>query len=195
MKTQTFSKLFFIATLIILSLFSFAGCKSFSTEVADNINTNVTDINLIKFSGKWYEIAAVPTHFEQGCRCITSDYNYNKGIVIQNNTCLMKASSAKSIQVREHLFPIANTGNKEFNLKIANKNVGQYKILYVDKVYQYLIITNADLRYLWILARIPAIPSAKFTKLTQIAASYGAPVDKLKLTNQFCFNNASKTHS
>ena len=46
----------------------------------------VPNVDIKKYSGKWYEIASFPNRFQKDCNCTTAEYTYtDKGYVIVEN--------------------------------------------------------------------------------------------------------------
>lgn len=50
------------------------------------LNT-VPAVDLVKYSGKWYEIARLPNSFEKGLICVTAEYSLRPVIRIWTLTC------------------------------------------------------------------------------------------------------------
>jgi len=47
------------------------------------ISQTVSFVNVAQYTGKWYEIAAIPQWFQKGCNCTTSTYTVtNKGYMM-----------------------------------------------------------------------------------------------------------------
>ncbi|MCE9539209.1 MAG: lipocalin family protein, partial [Bacteroidetes bacterium] len=64
-----------IQILILFIFMSTTVTKSQSVQTVPNVD-------LKKYSGKWYEVASYPQRFQKGCNCTTADYTLSdKGYV------------------------------------------------------------------------------------------------------------------
>ncbi|MDD5572033.1 MAG: lipocalin family protein, partial [Bacteroidales bacterium] len=74
-----------IKFMLMISMLGILGCKSQPLQTVDKID-------LQKYLGKWYEIAAFPQRFEKGCNCTTAEYELSpKGFIKVINSCRMNS--------------------------------------------------------------------------------------------------------
>jgi apolipoprotein D and lipocalin family protein len=91
-----------IIILTILAMTSIA-CKSQEPET-------VKFVDLEKYSGVWYEIAAFPTRFEKGCSNTTAEYQISeKGHVIVINRCT-RENKRTNIKGKAFIVPNSSSG-------------------------------------------------------------------------------------
>ena len=65
----------------------------------------VPNVDLKKYTGKWFEIASFPQYFQKGCNCTTAEYTLSdKGFVIVENRC--NSSHAESFRFCSALNPV-----------------------------------------------------------------------------------------
>jgi lipocalin len=56
------------------------------------MSQTVSFVNVAQYTGKWYEIAAIPQWFQKGCNCTTAKYTVtNKGYMMVENRYNKKA--------------------------------------------------------------------------------------------------------
>jgi len=64
-------KIFF--TIIIASL-TLISCSVFKNETYAPLEV-VSNVDINKYLGKWYEIASLPVSQQEGCNCTTAEYS------------------------------------------------------------------------------------------------------------------------
>lgn len=144
--------------------------------------TAVNEINLVQYSGTWYEIASIPPLFQRGCRCTTANYTIlDTGNVQVYNTCTVAS------------FPISATGvarvpNAADTAKLKVRFFGvaesDYWVLKIAPDYSYALVGTPDRKFAWILSRTRSMEKSVYEDLYATAKSQDFPVEKIKLTNQ-----------
>ena len=141
----------------------------------------VSQVDLKRYLGKWYEVAHLPFRFEDGCTDITATYNFSKdGNVSVLNECLsdgkLKQAKGKAKVVDK------NTGAK---LKVTFfwPFYGDYWIINLGKDYEYAVVGTPNRKYLWILNRTPQMDDNLFSQLIEFAESKGFDVNNLIKTS------------
>jgi apolipoprotein D and lipocalin family protein len=167
--------------LIIMGIFSFFGCNN-TKELA-----TVAQVDLKKYSGKWYEIARLPNSFEKGLECISAFYSINpdgtikvvnKGYLTEDNT---KAKQSEGIaKLPDSQFP------GQLKVSFFRPFWGQYYIFYLDENYQYALVGTPSRKYFWILAREKTLPNDTLNNLIKIAKDEGFDTDILIYPKQVC---------
>jgi apolipoprotein D and lipocalin family protein len=143
----------------------------------------VKTVDLQRYAGRWYEIAAYPNRFERDCRCSKADYSLEKDYVKVVNSCL-KGEQLKASTATGKAFVVPNTGNTQLKVQFFWPFKGDYWILALDPDYQYSLVGSPDRQYLWILARDRQIPEKKLIELKETAKALGFDPDQLKMTEQ-----------
>ena len=146
----------------------------------------VPEVNLTKYAGLWYEIAAYPNRFEKGCKCVTAEYSIiDSSNVRVINTCIDQ-KSGKTKKIKGKAFPVENSNNAKLKVQFFWPFKGDYWIFYLDDEYQHAIVGSPNRKFLWILSREPRIDKREFDKLISIIESKGFSQTDLKLTVQDC---------
>lgn len=145
----------------------------------------VPEVDLNRYSGKWYEIATIPHHFEKGCACSTAEYKFNpdEGFMEVINTCL-KEGREKTATARA--YPEEGSRNSRLKLEFQWPFKAKYYIMELDKDYQYALVGHPNRDYLWILSRYQDMDEDTFIDLLQLARKEGFDISRLKRTEQFC---------
>lgn len=140
----------------------------------------VTNIDLQKYSGTWYEIARLPNSFEKGLKNITATYEVidknhvrviNKGVKENDGTVSTARGKAKVPNLREP---------GKLKVTFFWPFYGKYWIFHLDeKDYQYALVGHPNRNFFWILARKPKIDEALYQSLLKIATDNGFDVSKV----------------
>ncbi len=132
-----------------------------STEIYEDVQT-VSYVNLNKYLGSWYEIAAIPQVFQKKC-VKNTQANYeiedSTGYVIVNNTC---EEADGSVKVAEGRARIENE-KSQAELKVTFVKLfdwvftfgGNYWVIGLQRDYQWAVVGHPSREYGWILSRDP----------------------------------------
>ena len=166
-------------TMLLFTLFS---CSSSVKETLETVD----QVDLAKYSGLWYEIAAYPNRFEKGCKCVTAEYSIIDSTTVRViNTCVDE-KSGKIKKIKGKAFPVESSNNSKLKVQFFWPFKGDYWVLYLDDEYKHAIVGSPDKKFLWILSREPNISKKKLEKLLLIIESKGFDKNKIRLTVQNC---------
>ncbi len=115
----------------------------------------VDQVDLEKYSGKWYDIAHFPSTFLNGCKNITAEYTATdkKYIEVFNRCEKIRNGSIKSISGKA--FPVKGSNNAKLKVQFIWPFRAKYWILDIRGDYEYASIGGPNRDYAWILARKP----------------------------------------
>lgn len=144
-------------------------------------------VNLEKYAGKWFEIAAFPQRFQKGCNCTTADYKLHPdGYVEVYNSCNKNSTDGPKKGINGKAFVADKQTNAKLKVQFFWPLKGDYWILELAEDYSYAVVGTPDRKYLWILARQPEMQPAVYQMLVTSAKNKGFDITKLKITNQSC---------
>lgn len=148
----------------------------------------VPNVDLNRYTGRWYEIAALPQRFEKGCHCVYAEYTLNpEGYVEVNNYCRKGGPEGKLDKAEGKGFPVEGSSNSKLRVQFFWPFRGDYWILELDPEYRHVLVGSPDRESLWILSRTPKINQDTYNRLIQLAEQKGFPVEKMRLMDQSCF--------
>jgi apolipoprotein D and lipocalin family protein len=159
----------------------------FSPIKAQKNITVVTDVNLTRYAGTWYEIARLPFSFESKLKCITATYSLREDgkITVENAGRLISKPEKTSIAKGKAFIPDKNAPGK-LKVQFFWPFNGNYWIMYLDENYKYVLIGEPSLKYLWILARENKLEEPVLKMLLKKATDEGYDLTKLIMTIQDC---------
>jgi apolipoprotein D and lipocalin family protein len=148
----------------------------------------VAQVDLVRYMGRWYEIASFQPQFQRSCLCTTADYGLMKnGTVAITNTC-RKGSPTGQVDTAVGTAKVVR-GSRASRLKVSFQwpFEGDYWIVGLDTDYQWALVGHPRKKYLWVLSRQPVMDDAVYESLKDKAAKLGYDVSRLKKTMQTCW--------
>jgi apolipoprotein D and lipocalin family protein len=149
----------------------------------------VTDLNLPRFAGRWYEIARLPQRQEQGCRRdVTADYTPDgTGSMTVSNRCVRDDGSVQEAQGKLRVPDTQFPGQLEVAFAPAALrwwpgSWADYWVMFVDEDYSVALVGTPERDGLWILARTPSLQTEDLEALRSLALRHGFDTDRLLLT-------------
>lgn len=149
----------------------------------------INNFNLNRFLGTWYEIARYNHWFQKNQIYVNSTYELNKDNTIKVvNFGFILNKNGEITQVRnEGIAKLFDSNNPKLGwLKVSffKSFYNDYKIIYIDPTYDYMIVTGKSFDFFWILSKkhAAALSEQKFNELIFIAEKFGFNKDKMILT-------------
>ncbi len=147
--------------------------------------TTVNTLDVERYMGLWYEIAAFHQIFQTGCHNTTANYTLqDDGSVKVENKCRLFWSSG---------FPIGATGRatianalepRKLKVSFFNSPGADYWILALAPDYSYAMVGDPGRKTLWILSREKTMERYIYEKLLQTANDQEFDIERLKRTDQ-----------
>ncbi len=143
--------------LIAVSLNLLCGCGSMLECILPPLDT-VSNVDLNRYTGKWYEIARYPNWFQSGCASSMAEYTANAdGTIGVFNTCLAADGSVKSTIQGTARVVDQSTNAK---LKVTFPSIpfpADYWIIQLGDNYEYAVVGEPTRTNLFILSRTPTL--------------------------------------
>jgi apolipoprotein D and lipocalin family protein len=156
---------------------------SMPPNLPDFLDERTDEVDLDRYAGKWYEVAAFPAWFEKGCLCSTATFIHMDNYVEVAVSCLLGGFESTATA---EAYPIEGSRNFKFNVRFLWPYTSDYWIVALDKEYQYAAVGHVGKQYLWILSRQPAIEEAVYRSLLDKALVKGYDISKLRKVEQYC---------
>ena len=135
------------------------------------------NVNLEKYMGKWHEVARYPNSFQKGCKNSLATYSLRPdGKVDVLNECDRdgKRSSAEG-----KAWVIDHETNAKLKVSFFWPFAGDYWILSIGDNYEYSVVSEPSMKYLWILSRTPELPIDTLAGIKKTLTDFGFDTDKL----------------
>lgn len=168
----------------ILASAALLGLTALALQAQNKPLETVAHVDLNKYLGKWYEIAAFPQRFEKGCSCTSAEYSLKpNGDIEVKNTCLkdgkIKTAIGKAV-VKD------KTTNAKLSVQFFWPFSGKYWIIALAPDYSYAVVGHPNRDYLWILSRKPVMDEQTYRYLLVKVAEKGFDIRRIVKTNQAC---------
>jgi apolipoprotein D and lipocalin family protein len=165
----------------LFATFSLVSCSS-----SKDLPT-VSEVDLNRYAGLWYEIARLPNRFEKGLDCITAQYTLlenGKVEVINQGRKVEKDNEKSSIKGSARVPNAAFPGR----LKVTFfwPFAGDYYIIALDENYTYALVGDPSRKFLWVLSKNKSLDIEIYDKLINIAANFGFATESIIKVNQDC---------
>ena len=145
----------------------------------------VDTVDLDKYAGTWYEIAAFPQRFQKGCHGTTATYSKtSKDYIIVENKCRRDSLNGKESSIKGKAFIDPGTGNAKLKVQFFWPFKGKYWIIDLAEDYSYAVVGHPDRDYLWILCRTPQMNEVTYSQVVNRIKQKNFNVSKLKKTVQ-----------
>ena len=159
--------------------------------------TAVAVVNIERYLGTWYEMASIPSWFQNYCRAgVRAQYALEiSGTVEVRNSCI------DASEVRNELVGRAAIYNPEASSKLQVAFFGldpaelepNYWILYLDEDYSLAVVGEPERNFGWILSRNPAITQNQLDTAATILLQNGYELDDFELTDQQFYIDGRET--
>jgi len=157
-----------------------AGCTGLPQGV-----TPVTDFDVNRYLGEWYEIARLDHGFEKGLEKVTARYSLQQdgGLRVVNRGFDAASGQWREAEGKAYFIDDPQTGR--LKVSFFGPFYGGYNIIRLDHSgYRYALVCGPDTSYLWILARSPDLDRAIVDELVSYAADLGFDTSQLIYVRQ-----------
>ncbi|MFZ1704048.1 MAG: lipocalin family protein [Saprospiraceae bacterium] len=146
----------------------------------------VAQVDLKRYAGKWYEIAAYPQRFQKNCFCTTAEYSLSeKGYIIVENRCNKGSIDGKESYIKGKAFVDKNSGNAKLKVQFFWPFKGKYWIIDLAEDYSYAVVSHPNKKYLWILSRTKDMDEKVYKEILLRLKAKGFDLIRLQKTRQF----------
>jgi len=140
----------------------------------------ISDFELDRYLGTWYEVARLDHSFERGLTDVTANYSLRDdgGVRVVNRGFDSEKGEWDEATGKAYLVDAPDVGR--LKVSFFGPFYGAYNILDLDSEnYQYALVAGPRRSYLWILARSPELPEPILRSLLDEAGRLEFPVDEL----------------
>ena len=171
-----------IAALAITLVFAASGAACSGEKHAPM--QVVSNVDLGRYAGTWYEIARYPNRFQRDCvGDVTATYELrDDGKVRVLNACREENGELKTAEGTARVVDPAT--NARLEVSFFWPFSGDYWIISLGPNYEYAVVGEPSREYLWILSRTPRMDEATYDVLLQRIAKQGYDTSKLVRTPQ-----------
>jgi apolipoprotein D and lipocalin family protein len=164
-----------VALLAIMPLIIISGCVSKPSGVEP-----VSNFELERYLGKWYEIARLDHSFERGLEQVTAEYSMRPdgGVRVLNRGFSTENGEWDEAEGKAYFVEGPDTGY--LKVSFFGPFYGAYIVFELDQEgYQFAFVSGPDRSYLWLLARDPDVPEPVRQRFVERSEALGFKMDEL----------------
>jgi len=149
----------------------------------------VSEVDIRKYSGKWYEIARLPNSFEKGLICCTAEYSLrDDGKITVVNTGHKETDPGKVKSASGKAWVPDKNEPGRLKVRFFWPFAGDYYIFHLDQEnYRYVLVGAPSRKYFWLLARTPQIEDSLYQQLMEVALQYEFATEQALKVRQDCY--------
>ena len=154
--------------------------------------TTVDKVDLNRYVGKWHEIALFPNRFQAQCLADTTATYALKpnGRIEVTNRCRTQDGKT-DVAVGEAKLAVEDGSNAKLKVRFAPAYLawlpqvwGNYWVIELDANYQFVVVSEPNREFLWILSRTPALNESTLAGIKTRLTARGFDVAKLQFKPQ-----------
>jgi apolipoprotein D and lipocalin family protein len=171
---------------LLLGTLAAAGCAATTTARLQlpPLQT-VARVDLARYLGTWYEIAAFPQPFQRGCTGTTAVYSLRgDGGLDVLNRCHLGSLDGEVKEARGRARVVDRATNAKLEVSFFRPFWGDYWIVDVGADYEYAVVGHPSRDYLWILGRSPTMDAARYDGIVARLRAQGYEDGRLRRTLQ-----------
>ena len=168
-----------LASVVLLLL---GACQSAPTRAPIAL---APQVDLQRFMGDWYVIAAIPTWLEREAYDAVERYERRADGRIQTIFSYRDGSFDAPLKTMRPVGTVVDTrSNAVWTMQFLWPFEADYRIVHVDPAHREVIIGRDKRDYVWIMARTPQIAEADYQRLVALVAAQGYDATKLRRVPQ-----------
>lgn len=145
----------------------------------------VAQVDLPRFMGDWYVIAAIPTRFEKSAYNAVETYRLQPGNQVATSFRFRKGAFDGTVKtIHSTGFVKPDTGNAVWGVQVFWPLKAQYIVAYLKDDYSQTIVARDARDYAWIMARTPSVSPADYAALVARVRQMGYAVENLRKVPQ-----------
>ncbi|MFP5504864.1 MAG: lipocalin family protein [Gammaproteobacteria bacterium] len=162
---------------LALSLTALAGCGSLSRPPL----ATVERVDLERFMGDWYVIANIPTFIERGAHNAVESYRLDAdGSIATTFTFRRGGFDGERAEYTPLGYVTDTESNAIWGMQFIWPIKADFRITYLDADYTVTAIGRQKRDYVWIMARTPQIPEARYRDVLDHLAAQGYDISRIE---------------
>ncbi len=151
-------------------------------EAADRPRLKTVEkVDLLRFMGPWYVIAAIPTSLEKEAFNAIETYRLDpNGSIATVFTFNKGAFDGPPKRYKPRGFVKDKVNNSTWGMRFIWPFKSEFLITHLNDDYSQTIISRNKRDYVWIMARTPEIPEADYQKMLEKVTEQGYDLTKLR---------------
>lgn len=144
----------------------------------------VSDFDLNRYLGKWYEVARIDNRFEKGLQRTQAEYSRapNGSIRVENRGYDPRKREWQAATGKAK--PVLGPDVGALKVAFFGPFYDGYNVVALDPKYRWAMVVGSQLDRFWILSRTPFLPQGVEERLVHQASAMGVPVERIIWVHQ-----------
>ena len=166
--------------LALISVLFLSGCASALPPLK-----TVEKVDLDRYMGPWYVIAAIPTLIETKAYNAVEEYRLRPDGTIDTIFTFNKGGfDGPRKRYNPRGFIVDKINNSTWKMQFIWPFKAEYLITYLNEDYSQTIIGRNKRDYVWIMARTPQIPDSDYQRFLDMLKAQGYDITKIRKVPQ-----------
>ena len=145
----------------------------------------ISDFDVQRYMGTWYEIGRYPNRFQEGCVGTTATYSFDlTGSITVENSCYEDHLGGRLKTITGKAWVVDKREPAKLHVRFFWPFKGDYWVIQLDPDYQWAVVGHPDRTYLWILARTPRLDRQTLQGIFDRLVQQGYEIARLQKTVQ-----------
>jgi apolipoprotein D and lipocalin family protein len=164
--------------LLLAAFAVLAACRAEGPPLA-----TVSDVDLDRYLGTWFEIARYEAPFQEGCTATTATYSLrDDGLIRVENRCRVDRPDGPLREAEGKARIVEAATGAKLKVTFFWPFWADYWVIGLDPDYQWAVVGEPGRKYLWILSRTPTLPEATLDEILRLVADRGYDPEPLLFT-------------
>jgi apolipoprotein D and lipocalin family protein len=147
--------------------------------------TPVSDFELSRYLGKWYEIARLDHSFERGLEQVTAEYSLREDGGVNVNNRGFSTEDNEWSEADGKAYFVNDAAQGYLKVSFFGPFYGSYIVFELEREnYQYAFVSGPDLSYLWLLSRTPSVSAEVIADFIEKSRALGFDTEELIMVKQ-----------
>jgi apolipoprotein D and lipocalin family protein len=174
-------KAILVAALAVIS----SGCAGQQLVVGTRKVSTVSSVDLNRYLGTWYEVAAIPQPFQKSCQSPSATYALREDGQLSVLSRCRKDSLEGDEQLTEGVARIVDrSSNAKLEVSFNGPFWGQYWIIDLGPEYEFAVIGQPNRQALTVLSRSPHLSDPTFAAILTRALEQGYDISQVRRVEQ-----------
>ena len=157
-----------VLTLVQMFALLNCGCGLLGKDSKFSTVEVVSDVDINRYMGTWYEIARYPNRFQKDCLSSTATYSLrDDGKIDVVNRCTRKDNVEKTKEAHGKAWIVDPEIKGKLKVSFFWPFSGDYWIINLAPDYSYVVVGHPERKYLWIMARKPVIEKEIYDRIIE----------------------------
>jgi apolipoprotein D and lipocalin family protein len=150
---------------------------AFAAAASTLTNQPVKNVDLERYSGKWYVVGFIPTSFDKDWDYTTETYTLNKKGDYDIYTTYRKNDKEKDVRSKGF---ISKRSNAEWKVQFVWPFRADYWVIELADDYSWTVVGHPKQKFLYIMSRTPQMNETLYQEITARCREKGYDTKKLR---------------